>query len=270
MKQDGTEMVFNKISPQKVLIFDIMGPMAHFRKYYTNSSSLSYLVPPRTVIIGLIAGILGFPSEKHTESKNDVYYEKLNYDNCFVAVSNKTKTRKIMQTVNYLKITRINHVNGSGGGTQIPLEILLSEGSQEVVYRVYFSHRNESIYNALKNRLKDHMFVYPPYLGLTEFLASIDYIGEGSIEKNLNEKLEISSVCKIKEIELDFSDRKLQYVTEKMPTDFLNDRTPLEPAEYVSEINGGCIKIKRAINSFCYSVRYLDSDVLKTDNIIFM
>lgn len=263
-------MVSHKISPHKVLVFDIMGPMAHFRKYYTNSSSLSYVVPPRTVIIGLIAGMLGLPSEKHTESKNDVYYEKFNYDNCFVTVSNKTKIRKIMQTVNYLKITRINHVNGSGGGTQIPLEILLSEGNQEVTYRIYFSHRNESIYDALKNRLKDHMFVYPPYLGLTEFLASIKYIGEGDVETNLKEELEIASVCKIKEVELDFSDSKIQYITEKMPTGFLNDRTPLEPAEYVSEINGDCIKIKRIINSVSYSVRYFDSDILKIDNIIFM
>jgi CRISPR-associated protein Cas5h len=263
-------MVSNKISPQKVLVFDIMGPMAHFRKYYTNSSSLSYIVPPRTVIIGIIAGILGFPSEKHTESKNDVYYEKFSCDNCFVAVSNKTKMRKIMQTVNYLKITRINQVNGSGGGTQIPLEILLSEGKQDIIYRVYFSHKNENIYNSLKNRLNDHMCVYPPYLGLTEFLASIDYIGEGNVEKNLNEELEIASVCKIKEVELDFSDRKLQYITEKMPIGFLNDRTPLEPTEYVSEINGSCIKIRRTINSICYSVRYFDSDILKTDNIIFM
>lgn len=263
-------MTSQEILPQKVLVFDIMGPMAHFRKYYTNSSSLSYMVPPRTVVIGLIAGILGFPSEKHTGSKKDIYYEKFNYDNCFVAVSNKTKIRKIMQTVNYLKITRINQVNGSGGGTQIPLEILLSERNQEVIYRVYFSHRNKSIYDALKNRLKDHMFVYPPYLGLTEFLASIKYIGEGNLEKNLKEELEIASVCKIKEIELDFTDRKLQYITEKMPTSFLNDRTPLEPAEYVSEINGGCIKIKGTINSVCYSVKYFDIDVLKTDNIIFM
>jgi len=263
-------MASQEISPQKVLVFDIMGPMAHFRKYYTNSSSLSYVVPPRTVIIGLIAGMLGFPSEKHTESKNDVYYEKFNYDTCFVAVSNKIKTRKIMQTVNYLKVTGINHVNGSGGGTQIPLEILLSEENQEVKYRVYFFHRSERIYENLKSRLKSNMFVYPPFLGLTEFLASINYIGEGDLDKNLKEKLEIASVCKIKEVELDFTDKKRQYITEKMPTGFLNDRTPLEPAEYVSEINGGCIKIKKTINSVCYSVRYFDSDVLKTDNIIFM
>jgi CRISPR-associated protein Cas5h len=263
-------MTFREVPPQKFLVFDVMGPMAHFRKYYTNSSSLSYMVPPRTVIIGLIAGILGLPSEKHTKSKNEVYYEKFCNNNCFLAISSKTKVRKIMQTVNYLKITRISHVNGSGGGTQIPLEILLSEDNPEIVYRVYFSHNDENIYNSLKKRLTDNMFVYPPYLGLTEFLASIKYIGEGTAEENLKTEVEIASICKLKDIELNFSDNDLQYVTEKMPTGFLNDRTPLEPAEYISEINGRCIKIKRTTNSAYYSISYIDNNILKIDNVIFM
>jgi CRISPR-associated protein Cas5h len=263
-------MTSHEVPPQKFLVFDIMGPMAHFRKYYTNSSSLSYIVPPRTVIIGLIAGILGIPSEKYTKLKNEVYYEKFSYDNCFLAVSNKTKVRKIMQTVNYLKVTRVSHVNGSGGGTQIPLEILLSEGNKEIVYRVYFSHKNEDIYNSLKRRLTNNMFVYPPYLGLTEFLASIKYIGEGKAEKNLKSELEIASICKLREVELDFSYSEHQYITEKMPTGFLNDRTPLESAEYISEVNGRCIRIKRTINSVCYSIGYLDTNILQTDNVIFM
>ena len=53
----------------KILIFDIKGPMAHFRKFYTNSSSLSYLFPPRTVVAGIIAGILGLPSERFEKKK---------------------------------------------------------------------------------------------------------------------------------------------------------------------------------------------------------
>lgn len=175
-----------------------------------------------------------------------------------------------MQTVNYLKVTRVSHVNGSGGGTQIPLEILLSENDPEVIYRVYFSHQDKNIHNSLKRRLIDNMFVYPPYLGLTEFLASIKYIGEGKAEKNLNDEIEIASICKLREIELDFSDNERQYITEKMPTGFLNDRTPLEPAEYISEINGQCIKIKRTISSVCYSIDYLDTNILQTDNVLFM
>ena len=48
-----------------LLVFDISGKFAHFRKYYTNSSSLTYLVPPRTSIYGLIAGILGLERDSY-------------------------------------------------------------------------------------------------------------------------------------------------------------------------------------------------------------
>lgn len=94
-------MSSNDLNPEKVLVFDIKGPMAHFRKYYTNSSSLSYLFPPRTVVVGLIAGLLGLPSERHTNEKGDIYYEKFDGKSCLVAISLRSKVRRIMQTVNY-------------------------------------------------------------------------------------------------------------------------------------------------------------------------
>lgn len=62
----------------KIIIFELWGKFAHFRKFYTNSSSLSYSVPPRTTIEGIIAAILGY--------ERDSYYEKFNPDNLYVAV----------------------------------------------------------------------------------------------------------------------------------------------------------------------------------------
>lgn len=45
----------------KALTFCINGKMAHFRKYYSNSSVLSYLLPPVTTVKGILAGLLGSP-----------------------------------------------------------------------------------------------------------------------------------------------------------------------------------------------------------------
>ncbi|KPA09783.1 CRISPR-associated protein Cas5 domain protein, partial [Candidatus Magnetomorum sp. HK-1] len=42
------------VSILKILSFRLNGRFAHFRKFYTNSSSLSYFVPPRTAIIGML------------------------------------------------------------------------------------------------------------------------------------------------------------------------------------------------------------------------
>lgn len=265
-------MSSNDLNLEKVLVFDIKGPMAHFRKYYTNSSSLSYLFPPRTVVVGLIAGLLGLPSERHTKDREKTYYEKFDEKRCLVAVSLRSKVRRIMQTVNYIRTKSLSEVDGSAGGTQTPLEILLPESDNEITYRLYFYHADEEekIHNDLKQRLEEQRFLFPPYMGITEFLASIDYIGEGNISRNPNREVELNSVCKLKEVELDFSGKDLQYITEKMPTGFLNDRTPKKPEEYVLEVKGKLMKVKLKDNATCYSVNYSEDGCRLIENIMFM
>jgi CRISPR-associated protein Cas5h len=261
----------NSLNPEKLLIFDLKGPMAHFRKYYTNSSSLSYLFPPRTVVVGLIAGLLGFPSERYTKEKNAIYYEKFDEKGCLVSISLRSKVRRIMQTVNYIRTKSLSEVDGSAGGTQIPIEILLPETiSSEIMYRIYFYHTNNEIYNKLKKRLEEQKFIFPPYMGITEFLASIDYIDEGQVSKNPQKEVELNSVCKLKEVELDFNGNEFQYITEKMPTGFLNDRTPRKPEEYLLEIKGKVIRVKFKDNATCYSVNYSDNGCRLFENIMFV
>jgi CRISPR-associated protein Cas5h len=255
---------------EKVLIFDVKGPLAHFRKYYTNSSSLSYLFPPRTVVTGLLAGLLGLPSERHTNDRTNVYYEKFDEKRCLVAVSLRSKVRRIMQTVNYIRTKSLSEVDGSAGGTQIRLEILLPENGNDITYRVYFYHEDMGLYDELKKRLEAQKFVFPPYMGIAEFLASVEYIGEGEVSKNPNREVELNSVSKLKEIELDFGGKDLQYITEKMPTGFLNDRTPRKPEEYVLEVKGKLMKVKLKDNTTCYSVSYSEDCCRLIENIMFM
>lgn len=79
----------------KMIIFDLYGRFAHFRKFYTNSSSLSYSVPPRTTIEGIIAALLGY--------ERDSYYDLLDVDKLNVAVRKIGESRKVMQSLNYIK-----------------------------------------------------------------------------------------------------------------------------------------------------------------------
>lgn len=266
----NVKMSNNDFNPERVLIFDIKGPMAHFRKYYTNSSSLSYLVPPKTVVSGLIAGLLGLPSERHTNDKEEIYYEKFNNDKCFIAVSMRTRVRRLMQTINYSFTKTDGKKILFNKPTQIPLEILIPEDSDEIKYRIYFYHEDKGIYGELKERLNDQRFVYPPYMGLTEFLASIDYIDEAIVSKSPEKKTELNSVSKLKEVELGFSDDNLQYITEKMPTGFLNDRTPKKPEEYVLEVKGYIMKVTLKDDVACYSISYSENGHKLTENILSM
>jgi CRISPR-associated protein Cas5h len=62
----------------KLLQFDIYGRLAHFRKFYSNVTSLSYYFPPRNTIIGMIGSILGM--------QRDSYYGILSDNKLGVAI----------------------------------------------------------------------------------------------------------------------------------------------------------------------------------------
>ncbi|UYP01349.1 CRISPR-associated protein Cas5 [Oceanotoga sp. DSM 15011] len=123
-----------------IIIFEISGKFAHFRKFYTNSSSLSYSVPSRTTVEGIIAAILGL--------ERDTYYEKLSLDNCKIAIEKVNKTRKINQSLNYIKIKSSNDFKKIKNHTQIPIEIITSEKKLniEFIYPILM----EKLWNNLK------------------------------------------------------------------------------------------------------------------------
>ena len=48
---------------KELLIFDIIGEYGHFRKYNTTTSPLTYSIPTRTAIAGMLGAILGMERE---------------------------------------------------------------------------------------------------------------------------------------------------------------------------------------------------------------
>jgi len=268
------KMPNNNINPDRILVFDLKGPFAHFRKYYTNTSSLSYSFPPRTVIIGLIAGLL--------DKQRDSYYEDFDDTKCLIGVSIKTPLRRIMQKVNYTNTKPSgfknpennynlkNILKGTTIHTQIPLEILRPVNGYEIRYRIYFWHEND-VYDKLKGRLIQDKFAYPPYLGITEFLGEIEYIGEGKIEKRENEKefIDINTICRRDNGEKpSFNGNDLQYLMETMPANFSRDREVTRYSEYVFEKN--CKPLLINLKEF-YRLQYTDKlGCIVIENIVFM
>ena len=156
----------------EVLVFDLTGPMAHFRKYYTNTSALTYGFPPRTVLMGVTAAVLGF--------ERDSYYERLGSGHFAVAI--KGAVRRLLQTVNYVRtkkedlglMRRLQRVPG----TQTPLEFLLPGGEHRSLrFRVFFGHPDGGVVREAAARLREGRPFFPLYLGLTECPAGAGYVG---------------------------------------------------------------------------------------------
>ena len=51
------------MNSKELLIFDIRGEYGHFRKYNTTTSPLTYSIPTRTAIAGILGAILGMERE---------------------------------------------------------------------------------------------------------------------------------------------------------------------------------------------------------------
>ncbi|MGY4113196.1 CRISPR-associated Cas5h family protein [Aeribacillus composti] len=215
----------------KILIFDLIGKMGHFRKIDTNSSSLSYSFPPRTTIVGILAGILGM--------ERDSYYEVFSPNQCQIALSVRTPIRKVMQTVNYMFVKSKAHLNNSGGHTQIPLELVLPGGEEaNVRYRIYFSHSDRSIYESVRGRIQSSRYVYPPYLGLSELLGQLNWVAEaeGTVMES-RDAVPIHSVVRIpnlRERSIQFS-KETRFLKEFMTRQFTNERMIQETDYYLFE-----------------------------------
>ncbi|SES90603.1 type I-B CRISPR-associated protein Cas5b [Anaerobranca gottschalkii] len=224
----------------EVVVFDIIGYMGHFRKYYTNSSSLSYSVPTRTNLIGLVAAVMGF--------ERDSYYQQLQDDKLKIAVQKLTKTRKIIQTVNYMKITTKKEFIEPSNHSQIPFEIVTGAGDF-LKYRVYLSHIDPTFLEQFIERLKNKRYFFPPYLGAAPFSCVLEYVGRERVEeKKVNDLVYIASIIPLNKINhkgLAFNKLNSDYalVKEKMPRDFEDDRIVKEVGSYLFDENCNPIPI---------------------------
>jgi CRISPR-associated protein Cas5h len=226
----------------RVLVFDLIGKMAHYRKYYTNSSSLSYFFPPRTTIMGLIAGILGF--------ERDSYYEIFSPRYSNIGISIKSSLRKIVQVVNYVLADNLNQINSSMR-TQIPLEIVIPEDwNSSIRYRIYFTHSDKDTFEIIADTILSKDLKFPPYLGISEFIGEIEPLGIFEAQEvEFNGSVEIDSVLSLdfigdKNISLEPSIGAI-YVKEKMPYSFGKGRIIDDsPREFIGEIKGKRIRIR--------------------------
>ena len=130
----------------KIVSFCINGKFAHFRKYYSNSTSLSHIIPPVITVKGIIAGLLGY--------ERNSYYELLANDKCKVAICCESKIKKITQTVNLLKVENKDDFMGSGKNrTQNSMEFVIPSNIRDgyISYKILFSHIDDSIMERLSD-----------------------------------------------------------------------------------------------------------------------
>lgn len=213
----------------QIISFDIGGKMAHFRKYYANNTAMSYSIPPRTTIIGMLAAMLGV--------ERDSYYEDFASERLRVGIRLLTPVKKTFHRLNLLRLVSLGDTakddlgdfTGASGRIQTPFELVSGYDLKAdfVVYRVYVScyEAGEGIFNQLKDALSTQHFHYNITLGVANFSAYISNFkiyNQFNIIEPSNDLIAIHSAVASTLIQrLDPSEENLMNLEEELlPLDF--------------------------------------------------
>jgi len=222
----------------KLLVFDVWGDYAHFRRSYTTTSPLSFSIPPRTALSGLIGAILGL------EKKDNEYLKHFALNDAKIGLRLLKPIKKVRIAENLIdtKTARGIGMNLIKNRTQIGFEFL-----KDAKYRIYFWHKNIEIYNQLKKNLLENKSVYTPCLGLSENIANFEFIGEPNISmEKTNNETSIHSVIPTERLDkrgIDFN-TKGEYFSVRLPIEMNQERIVTKYTDILFERNGDPIKVK--------------------------
>ncbi|MBP2202235.1 CRISPR-associated protein Cas5h [Methanococcus voltae] len=189
---------------KNVLVFNVQSNYGRFRKPYTTTSALTYLCIHPVALKGLIGAILGI-------KKEDLISET---SNLTLGIEVLSAIDKDLQSVKLLSL--------KSGMFHFPANV---EFLRNPNYNIYVKWDSEN-YNALKNKLASGEVFFTPYLGVSENVAKISYVGEfKELNEMENTKIghtdikHIDSIFPVAEfnIEIDLNDPNKKYYFDTIP-----------------------------------------------------
>jgi len=163
---------------EKLLAFDITAQYGHFKVIYATTSALTYPIPSKTAIYGLVGNIIGL------SNKGNEYLKSFEEGKCRIAI----------QVLKPISTQRININWSASPGAIKQRKPTLVEHLSNPAYRVYFTHVDDTIYQSLKKHLENHTSVYTPCMGLAYLLANFEFCNEYKIEEKTGAETDIHSI----------------------------------------------------------------------------
>lgn len=217
----------------KCLVFEIKSDYGHFRKFYTTSSPLTFSIPPRTTVAGMISAVIGLDKEEYLKhfSKKDAK----------IAIQITSPVNKTRISYNLINTKTANMYSKIKDRTQVTFELL-----KNPKFRIYFSHNNSEIYNKFKSFLEQKKTYYTLSMGLSEYISEFEFIKEIEVTKpnKLNKFVNIDTAINFsEEVEIEFEDNK-EYFNDNTPNEINTNREVTEYIKVLFERNGLPIKCK--------------------------
>lgn len=224
----------------RVLIFDIWAPFGHFRVPYTTTSPLTYPIPTKTAVAGMISAIIGIDKNEYLK-----YFDSESFK-IGIRIIESIKMTHINE--NFINVKEVSFFarwkEGKNPRTQINVEFL-----KDCKYRLYIYHNNEELYQKLKTNLENHQSVYSVCMGLSECLANFNYVCESELQqkRSNSEEIKVNSVVPLSKIRRDsilISSEGMKYVKIHIPIELSEDRTLKKTEDLLIEKDGKSIPLK--------------------------
>lgn len=232
-----------------LLILDVSSEYGHFRKFNTTSSPLTYSIPTRPAISGLLGAILGVEREmsagkfKEGTLPVSVLFDKENVE-IGVQLINPVKKTNIAFNLLDTEKSASSFFNIKQR-TQIEYELL-----KNPCFRLFIKMKDKTLFKELEERVRSNRTHFTPYLGLSQFTASISFRAVVRANQLVSfhfqdviTAINLSKADPIEPLNLN-SGINFKYTSDTMPVHMLPDRTIIEYAEVVIETTGQVIGVK--------------------------
>src|SRR5690606_30853798 len=212
-----------------------------------------YPIPPRSAILGMIGAILGIEREtgvgKYPEGQTplaDLLAPKV----AKIAVQLLSPVTKVRMAFNLINTKSKSSFFNIENRTQIEYELL-----KRPAYRIFLNWKDKDLATRFETYLQNNQSHFTVCLGLSQFVASISYVGKSTMRHNKSSQ----SIPVISAVRLDVLDQQnpiqfnknFKYLSETYPNVLTSDRLVTEFAEIIVEASANPITIN---SGYVYSV----------------
>lgn len=172
----------------RIVEFRLIGKFGHFQKAEGATAAMTYLIPPRTVILGLIGAVLGMPKDA----------PQVLLESAAIAISgkvpetfwHKVKFRKNPPAALPSRITAQQAGSSSDEKTALFYQEWLFRPSYSIYVSLPTDYQDE-----FEWRLDQRRWHFQPCLGISELSADLELVSTGIGERRSPGAIDLSSVA---------------------------------------------------------------------------
>lgn len=206
----------------RVLAFRAWADFAHFRRYYTTSSPLTFSIPPPSAVRGLIAAVLGLSREE--------YPKVLSTEDSAIGIRLLSPLKKIRLALNYMDTKDGAWVSRRPKGklhTQVRIEFI-----KNPKYEIYFRHSDQELMDKFSLTMRESRNIYTPYLGITECIALVKFLWDSDVNEYSGVS-KVTSAFKKSQLRAFHFKEGTGILVERVPVHIGNDRVHTKSEEII-------------------------------------